>query len=267
MKEITFTSKFHDNKLTFARVTKSEWIKFRSIRSNWIVLSLTVLVIVGFSALSAIMSQHRNGPSDRTPFDRMLTGVNLSVLIISVFGGVLGSREYSSGMIKSSFSAVPRRLPVLFNRVIIFVATMLPLLLISILAAFFIGSALFKHDGTVVPKFGDPFIARALFGYAFYVLGLGILGLLIGFLTRQTALAIGITVGGILFLPALLGAILPSSWHKVLEYLPSNAGGAFTSPTAFSVNSLSPNMGGGVFLLWIIGVFVLTSYSMLSRDV
>ena len=267
MSQATYASKFRENKITFTRVTKSEWIKFRSIRSNWVVLAMTVLVIVGFSALSALVSQHRNGPSDRTPLDRILTGVNLSVLIISVFGAVLGSREYSSGMIKSSFSAVPRRLPVLFNKVIIFIATTFPVIIVSTLAAFFIGSALFKHYGTVIPKFGDPFIARALFGYAFYILGLGLFGLLIGMLTRQTAIAIGITVGGVLFLPALLGAILPSSWHTVLEYLPSNAGGDFDSPVAHNVNSLSPTLGGVVFALWIIGVFVLTSYSMLSRDV
>ena len=99
------------------------------------------------------------------------------------------------------------------------------------------------------------------------MLGLGLIGLSVGILVRQTAIAIGITVGGVLFLPALLGAILPNSWHKVLEYLPSNAGGAFTTPNGISIDSLSPTVGGIVFIAWIIGVFALTSFSLVKRDV
>ena len=267
MSSTIFISKFRENKITFGRVTKSEWIKFRSIRSNWITVLLTMVVIVGFGVLSAILSQHRSGPSDRTPLDRVLTGANFAVLIISVLGSVLGAKEFSSGMIKTAFTTVPRRLPVLFNKIIIFVSTVLPALLISILAAFFIGSSIFKHYGTAIPHWGDPFIARSLIGFALYILGLGIIGLCIGMLTRNTAASIGIVVGGVLFLPALLGALLPTSWRTVLEYLPSNAGAAFTTPTAISVNSLSPTTGGVVFVAWIVGILLLTSWAVRSRDV
>jgi len=274
----TYTSRFRDNKLSFLGVTKSEWIKFRSIRSNWITLFMTFAVIVGFGILSASINRHGGqggGGEQRTPFDRVLTGVNLSVLIIAVFGGVFGAREYGSGMIRSSFSAVPRRLPVFFNKIILFSKAVFPTLLIAIFLAFSIGTKILKHNATstqnsfltAVPKLGDPFIVRALIGNTFYVLGLGLIGLAIGVLVRQTAIAIGITVGGVLFLPALLGAILPSSWHKVLEYLPSNAGGSFTTPAANTVNALSPTAGGAVFLAWIVGVFALTCVVLKKRDV
>ncbi len=267
--QASYTSRFRDNKLTFLRVTNSEWIKFRSIRSNWITLIMTFAVVVGFGILSASINRHRGGGGGevRSPFDRVLTGVNLSVLIIAVFGGVFGAREYGSGMIKSSFSAVPRRLPVFFNKIILFSKAVFPTLLIAVFLAFTIGTSILKHNGTTVPKLGDPFILRALIGNIFYVLGLGLLGLAIGILVRQTAIAIGITVGGVLFLPALLGAVLPNSWHKVLEYLPSNAGGAFTTPNGVSINSLSPTAGGIVFLAWILGVFALTSFALVRRDV
>ena len=268
-KPANYTSRFRENKITFLRVTNSEWIKFRSIRSNWITLALTFLVIVGFGILSASINRHRGGGAGevRSPFDRVLTGVNLSVLIIAVFGGVFGAREYGSGMIKSSFSAVPRRLPVFFNKIILFSKAVFPTLLIAVFLAFMIGTSILKHNGTAVPKLGDPFILRALLGNIFYVLGLGLIGLSVGILVRQTAIAIGITVGGVLFLPALFGAVLPNSWHKALEYLPSNAGGAFTAPNGVSINSLSPTTGGIVFIAWIIGVFALTSFSLVKRDV
>jgi hypothetical protein len=73
-------------------------------------------------------------------------------------------------------------------------------------------------------------------------------------------------IGGILFIPALLGALLPSSWTKILKYLPSNAGDAFLQPNAISINSLSPSKGGLVFALWILAAILGASYSLLRRD-
>jgi ABC-2 type transport system permease protein len=266
MTQLKTRSRFSNQKVSAGRVFKSELIKFKSLKSNWITLVLTVIVIIGFSALSAVLSQHRHGPSDRSTFDRVLTGANFAVLIISVLGSIMGSREYSSGVIRTSFTSVPKRLPVLFTKLATFILMVLPLLMASIIAAFFLGMSLFKHYGDQVIHWSDPFVARSLIGFAFYILGLGVLGLTIGTLTRHTASAIGIVIGGVIFLPALLGAILPSSWHKVLEYLPSNAGAAFTNPTGVSINSLSPSMGALVFTAWILLAIVAAAFAMVRRD-
>lgn len=266
MTQLQTRSRFSDQKVSFVRTLKSELIKFKSLKSNWITLILTVIVIVGFSALSAVLSQHRSGPSDRSSFQRVLTGANFAVLIISVLGSIVGSREYGSGMIRTSFTAVPKRLPVLFAKLATFVLMVLPLLVASIIAAFFLGMSLYEHYGVQIVHWSDPFVARALIGFALYILGLGLLGLTIGTLTRHTASAIGIVIGGIIFLPALLGALLPNSWHKVLEYLPSNAGNAFTNPTAFSINSLSPTKGALVFAAWILLAITAASFAMEKRD-
>ncbi|MEI6649748.1 MAG: ABC transporter permease [Actinomycetes bacterium] len=270
MTQIQTPSKFTALKVSFPKVLKSEFIKFKSLKSNWITLALTVAAIIGFSVLSAILSEHRpNGGGDgehRSTFERVMTGANFAILIISVLGSIMGSREYSSGMIRTSFTAVPKRLPVLFSKLITFVYTVLPLMLISIFAAFALGMSLFKHYGLAVMHLSDPFVSRALFGYAFYIVGLGILGLTIGTLTRHTASAIGIVIGGVLFLPALLGALLPTSWQKILEYLPSNAGGAFLNPTPLSINLLSPTLGALVFAGWIVLAIGGASYAMQKRD-
>ena len=262
-------SRFTGLKVSFPKVLKSEFIKFKSLKSNWITLTLTVLAIIGFSVLSAILSEHRTGGGDgehRTTFERVMTGANFAILIISVLGSIMGSREYSSGMIRTSFTAVPKRLPVLFSKLITFIYTVLPLMLISIFSAFTVGMSIFKHYGLAVMHVSDPFVARALFGYAFYIVGLGILGLTIGTLTRHTAAAIGIVIGGVLFLPALLGALLPSGWQKILEYLPSNAGASFLNPTPLSINLLSPPNGALVFAAWILLAIVGAGYAMQRRD-
>lgn len=267
MTEVKTPSRFSNRKAGFPQILKSEFIKFTSLKSNWITLVLTVVIVIGFSALSAVLSQHRDGPSDRSVYQRVLTGANFAVLIISVLGSIMGSREYSSGMIRTSFTAVPKRIPVLLAKLVTFIVMVLPLLMAAIITAFFLGMSLFKHYGVQISHWSDPFVARALIGFALYILGLGILGLTIGTLTRHTASAIGIVIGGIIFLPALLGAILPDSWHKVLKYLPSNAGDAFTNPTSFSINSLSPTNGALVFSAWILLSIVAAGVVMGKRDV
>ena len=104
---------------------------------------------------------------------------------------------------------MPPRLPVLINKVIIFSTVILPKMIVAILVSFYFGFAILKHNGTVGPKLSDPFSFRPLMSYAFYVLGLGLFDFYILMLTRQPAIVIGVTVGGMTFLPALLGAILP----------------------------------------------------------
>lgn len=245
---------------------KSEWIKFKSLRSNWVTLILTMLVIIGFSVLSAVLSHSRHGHGDRSTFDRVLTGANFAVLIIMVFGTATGAREFSSGLIRVTFSAIPKRWPVLFGKIVVFTSITLPLILISVVSAFFLGMSLFKHYGLSTVKWSDPNIPRAVIGFAFYIIGLGVIGLAVGALVRHTAAAIGIVIGGILFLPALLGALLPSSWQKILEYLPSNAGGAFTTPHSATLNLLSPGSGALVFGGWIIIAIVGAFFSIVKRD-
>lgn len=260
-------SKFAKNKVTWFSALKSEWVKFYSLRSNWITMILTVAAIIGFSILSAVLSHSQgNGPRDRSDFERVLTGANFAVLIISVFGSVMGAREYSSGMIRTSITAIPTRLPVLLNKLTIFFLIVFPAILVSVIIAFFLGMSLFQHYGLPINHWSDPFIARAVIGRAFYIVGLGLLGLSVGIMLRHTAAAIGVVIGGILFIPALLGALLPSSWTKILKYLPSNAGDSFTQPNGISINALSPTKGGIVFLIWILLAIVGASYSLLKRD-
>ncbi len=259
---------------TPVRVLRSEWIKTRSLRSTWLTAGAILLVIVAFGVLSAMAAggdiTGPNGGGARLatrggPLTTVLAGANVAVLVVAVFGSVVGAREFSSGMIRTTFAAVPRRLPVLWGKLITFVAVVLPVVLVGLLAVFFAGMAVLSNAGADTVSWSDDGVTRALFGHAYYIVGLGLIGLALGVLLRGTAAAIGTTIGAVLFLPALATALLPSDWSAVLKYLPSNAGSAFTmlNPTG---DVLTPWQGFAVFTGWVVLAVVGAVLALLRRD-
>jgi ABC-type transport system involved in multi-copper enzyme maturation permease subunit len=264
---------------TSARVLRSEWIKTRSLRSTWITAAAILLVVVAFGVLAALVAGGdltgpnggANGGGPRLagrggPLGIVLAGANLAVLVVAVFGSVVGAREFSSGMIRATFAAVPRRLPVLWGKLLTFVAVVLPVAVVGLLAAFFAGMAVLSNAGAASLSWSDDGVARAVLGQAYYIVGLGLIGLALGVLLRSTAAAIGTTIGAVLFVPALATALLPSDWSAVLKYLPSNAGGAFTSLTSTG-DVLTSWQGFAVFTGWVVLAIAGAVVALLRRDV
>ena len=259
---------------TTPRVLRAEWIKTRTLRSTWLTTAATLLVIVGFGVLAALAAGGDiTGPNGGGPrlvgrggaLGTVLAGANLAVLVVAVFGSVVGAREFSSGMIRTTFAAVPKRLPVLWGKLISFVAVVLPTVVVGLLAAFFAGMAVLGHAGADTLSWSDDGVVRSLFGHAYYIVGLGLIGLALGLLLRSTAAAIGTTLGAVLFLPALATALLPSDWSAVLKYLPSNAGSAFTSLTATG-DVLTAWQGFAVFSGWVVLAIVGAGVAVVRRD-
>ena len=273
---LTATAPVAARPTTVARVLRSEWVKMRTLRSTWITSAAALLVMVGFGLIAARMqvSTHGGavtGPGNppgtiRNPLSTVLTGANLAVLIASVWGSTIGAREYGTGMIRTTMSVAPRRLPVLWGKLASFAGFMLPTLAVGLLGAFFAGMKVLSGGGLPTMAWGDPGVARSVFGMGYYIFGLGLIGLALGMLLRIQAAAIGTVIGAILFLPALASALLPSSWSEVLKYLPSNAGEAFTTVTQ-GIGKLSAGQGFLVFTAWIATAIACTAIALKRRDV
>jgi ABC-type transport system involved in multi-copper enzyme maturation permease subunit len=255
------------------RVLRSEWIKFRTLRSTWITLASIVLVIVALGVISAMVASGDitpqgggGGPRSLGPLSTVLAGANLAVLIVAVMGSIAGAREFSTGMIRTTFSAVPKRLPVLWSKLITFTVVLLPIVAISVVATFFLGMRILDGGGAATVAWSDDGVARSVLGTAYYIVGLGLIGLAIGFLLRSTAAAIGVVIGAVIFLPALASALLPSSWDELLKYLPSNAATAFTGSSQVGATLLTPGTGLLVFTAWIVLAIVGAAIVLIRRD-
>ena len=241
---------------TTPRVIRSEWIKLRTLRSTWLTIGGMLFAIIAFGLISALtasgqveVTAGQGGPpgfAGTDPVSTVLAGANFAVLIVAVLGAIIGAREYSTGMIRTTLAAVPKRLPVLWGKLTTFVVVVAPVALVGVLVSFFGGMAILDAGGAATVAWSDDGVARAVLGTAAYLVGLGVIGVALGILLRSTAAAIGTVIGAILFVPTLASALLPDSWDDILKYLPSNAGQAFTSLNPADT-LLSPGVGMAVF--------------------
>lgn len=260
---------------TTPRVIRSEWIKLRTLRSTWLTIGGMLFALVSFGLISALtasgqveVAPGQGGPpgfAGADPVATVLAGANFAVLIVAVLGAIVGAREYSTGMIRTTLAAVPRRLPVLWGKLTTFVGVVAPVAVVGVLASFFGGMAILDAGGAATVAWSDDGVARALLGMAAYLVGLGVIGVALGILLRSTAGGIGMVIGAVLFVPTLASALLPDSWNDILKYLPSNAGQAFTSlnPGDALVN---PTVGMAVFAGWVLLAIVGAAIALKRRD-
>ncbi len=199
------------------------------------------------------------------PVSTVLSGANFAVLIVAVLGAIVGAREYSTGMIRTTLAAVPKRLPVLWGKLTTFVGVLAPVALVGVLVSFFAGMAILDAGGAATVSWSDDGVARAVIGTAVYLVGLGVIGVALGILLRSTAGGIGTVIGAVLFVPTLASALLPDSWDGVLKYLPSNAGQAFTSLNPGDT-LLDPGAGMAVFAGWVVLAIVGAAVALKRRD-
>jgi ABC-type transport system involved in multi-copper enzyme maturation permease subunit len=257
-------------RVTQSRVLASEWVKFRSLRSSYIALAATVVVLVGFGLLFAAVVKSRWPEMDlveRARFDPTavsLRGLYLAQLIVGVLGVLTVSGEYSTGMIRASLSAAPRRLPVLWAKLAVFAVVTFVVTTAGSFVAFFAGQAMLSSQH-IQTTLGAPGVLRAVLGTGLYLTVVGMLGVALGWILRHTAGAIGTLFGLLLVLPALASA-LPDSWARHVDpYLPSTAGQALTTVRA-EAETLAPWTGFGVFCVYLVVAVVAAVLLLKRRD-
>jgi ABC-type transport system involved in multi-copper enzyme maturation permease subunit len=253
----------------------AEWTKIRSVRSTIWTLTLFVLVTIGLTAgLSAVIVSSWNGPR-AAPRDARIVldpvsfilgaGIGLGQIIICVLGALVMTSEYSTGVIRASLLAVPRRLPMLVAKTVVFGGLLLVIAEIVSFGSFFVGSALLHSK--VVVTLSDSGVTRAVVGAGLYLTVLGLLAMAIGGLIRHTAGAITTSIGIVLVLPILTG-LLPSDWWWAAHlnaYLPEQAGSLIYSARHQS-DLLTPWQGFGVFCIWLVLLLGVAGYLLNRRD-
>lgn len=269
------------HEVTFRGVLRSEWVKIASLRSTWVTLAFIPVVIAGFGLIGSLTFGRRaaeGGPRGgagagaavtATPdsaFSVALVGSNFALLIIAVLGAVVGSREYSSGMIRLTMTAVPKRLDVLWCKLIVFFAVVTPVVAVSVAGSFVLCMHVIRNRGFDTLTWSDDGVVRTLVGNVGYLVGLGLIGVALGLLLRSLSGSIAAIIGGILFLPTLASALLPQSWSAVLKYLPSQAASAFTELHP-SADVLGLGAGTAVFSGWLVLSIAGAAVALKVRDV
>lgn len=239
-------------RVTQAHVLRSEWTKLWTLRSTrWSLLA----AVFAMAALGMVIAAFQMGhwshldAHERLTYDSINTGVggyHLAQLAIGVLGVLVISGEYATGMIRSSFMAVPHRLPVLWAKAAVFGAVTFVLMLVSAFISFF-GVQAIVTQRHVQHSLGDPHALRVVVGAALFLTVLAVMNVGIGALVRNTAGGIATFVGLLFVLPGVI-AILPSSISdSISPYLPLNAGTAVATSTFDNAHHLAPWAGFALF--------------------
>ncbi|MFF1610616.1 ABC transporter permease, partial [Amycolatopsis sp. NPDC058278] len=259
-------------RVTGRHVLRSEWTKLWSLRSTWITLGLGLVFLVAFGLISAARYKSNIGsgqPLDEdfagaTALNLSLFGTNFAQLALGVLGVLVTAGEYSTGMIRSTLTGVPRRLPVLWAKSAVFGVVALLVGVIGALLAFVFGSAIVSGTPAAM-TLSDTGVLRSLLGAGLYLGLVGVIGVALGALLRSVAGGISVLVGALMLIPGLI-SLLPASWQgDISPYLPSNAGQSMFA-LIHDATSLSPGAGLLVFLGWTVLLLAGAAYRLARSD-
>jgi hypothetical protein len=255
----------------FRNVLAAEWTKLRSVRSTYWSVFTAILLGIGLSA--AISAGTAASYSDLSLHDRLTfdptaistSGLFFAQLALGVFAIVTMSAEYTTGSIRATIAAVPRRGYVLAAKAVL-VAVVSVIVAVGVsFAAFEIGQLIFERHHLQV-SLTDPGVTRAVLGSGLYIGALTLLALGLATIIRHTAGAIT-TLVALVFIVPIVSNLLPESLQRDFSrYLPANAGSAITA-TVRVPELLSPWVGYAVFVGWSGLALGIGWYLLRTRDV
>jgi ABC-2 type transport system permease protein len=258
----------------FTDLLRSEWTKFKTLRSTWWSLGIMIAVSLGVSiaATSVFTANYDHlGAADKTQFQNdtigllLQPGSSFGQLAIAVLGVLLIASEFSTGMIRSTVLAAPRRTPVLAAKAVVLGAVVFVLAEVIAWANFFIGSAIVRTHATVT--LSTPGTLRAILGFGLVMALTALIALAIGALMRHTAGAISVALGTNLVVPGLLG-LIPGSVGQHLSYaMPSRAGQLIMDRTLDPGTPYNQWGGLAIIAAWAVGLTALALVSIKRRDV
>ncbi|MGW7416719.1 ABC transporter permease [Streptomyces sp. NPDC054863] len=249
------------------QVLKSEWTKIRSVRSTVWTLGLAVLFTVGLGFLISLLSKDQFGKMNARelqfvdPTFTSFAGTSLGQLAMIVFGVLVVGNEYSTGMIRTSLAAVPRRGTFLFSKIGIATLLAFVIALVTSFVTFFVGQAAL---GSYQASIGDPGVLRAVIGCSLYMTLIAVFAMGVTMILRSPMLSLGILMPIFFLLAPILGAV--EATRKFAQYLPDQAGSKImqvVSPEN-DVAPYGPWAGLGIMLLWVV-VAVFSGWLVLKR--
>lgn len=271
-------------RLTFGGLLRSEWIKLRSLRSTVWCLGIVIVLAVGVAAASAGLYHLENIsalPKDVANgyvVSAATIGLSFTQLAVAVLGVLVISGEYATGMIRSTYTADPRRLGAYFAKFIVLAVVVFVVGVISVGISAIVGTVIFEGRG-LHPDLFSSSVLLPLLGGAAYLTLIAMLAFALGSILRSSAGGIATILGFLLVLPvvaSLLARLTQATWvENAAAFLPSEAGQhlyTYVSPNAHivvtnGIVSLNAWQGGLVLLAWVAVATVVGAILTKRRDV
>lgn len=274
--------------VTFARVVRSEWIKLRTLRSTvWsfaIIVVMTVLIGLLFASVYDVSfgpAQDQAG-QNTIALAAVTGGVSLTQLVAAVLGVLIISGEYTTGMIRSTLAAVPRRLPALWAKALVLAVCTFVIGLVASAVTLLITVPILAGKG-IEPQLLDGDFVRSVLGTAAYLALIALLAYGLGVILRSSAGGIAAAAGLIFLVPTVLSivaAVSGTAWlSNASAFLPSNAGARMYAynagePDPFAaagadlseVITLDAGQGALVLVAWVVVLLGVGAVLLKRRD-
>lgn len=220
----------------------SEWTKIRTVRSTMWTLGIFVILVLGIGV--AVAANTADTDYEGFPFTLpAFFGLVLGQICLITLGVLVVSSEYGTGMVRTTFTASPRRHRVLAAKMLVFFAVAF------VISAAAIGLVGLMTSGMHSGATGSTPVAGTILKGALYVSLLGVLAVAVGSMLRHSAGAIT-TMLAVVLLPAILPGFLMMSdamrelGQKMVDYNAPNA-----LARIFALNDDAGNGGSQLLLL------------------
>jgi hypothetical protein len=264
---------------TFLRVLNSEFIKFRTLLSTLILLGSTVLVVVGFGALSAwgtgqFAEAASTDPQAAAAFAAQggdlavgvpTSGIAFAQLILGSLGVLLMSSEFTTGMARSTFAAVPRRLPAFAAKLLVVIVTAYVLTAVSVFLAGLVSLPILDNYGLKLDLASSQSIKMLLVN-SLYVAAVAAIGMSLGALIRNSAGGI-MSLVGLFFVAPIAFQLIPGDFFvEARKYLPGNSVEPLIAVEHLP-NTLEAWQAGLLLGAWVVVPVLLAAVLLKKRDV
>jgi ABC-2 type transport system permease protein len=235
------------------RVLHAEWTKLRTTPGLW---ALLIAVVAGTAGIGAAADSCA-GPVCGTDLPKLsLTGVQLGQAVVAVLAVLVMGNEYSTGLIRLTLSAVPRRGLVLFSKALLTAGLIALTSVVAVACSLLLGHLLVA---------GYSIALRPALGSVLYLVLVGLLSLGLATAVRQAAAAVGVVLALLYAVPIVTGVVTDPTWQRRLERAgPATAGLAVQVTGGDAV--IGPWWGLGVLALWSLGALLLGWLTLTRRD-
>jgi len=236
----------------------AEWTKLRTVSGPaWLLLGVVALT----AAVSAAADGATHCPAGMNcpvdPAKLSLTGIQFGQAVVAILAVLVICNEYSTGMIRTTFTAMPRRLLVYAAKAVIVAVVVLAAGAVAVLGSVLAGHLILPSHGFTASRGFHPVwlsygpALRAATGSVLYLALIALLSLGIAALVRDSAVAIGAVLAILYLFPIILAFVTDPAWqHRLERWTPTNAGLTIQATTGLRNLAISPWGGLGVLAIW-----------------
>ena len=258
---------------TGAEALHAEWTKLRTLPGTGWLLAAAAAVTIAVSAAADAASSCPSGGCPADPAKLTLTGVQVGQAIVAIIAVLAISSEYSTGMIRVTLTAMPRRWSVLGSKAAVVGGLVLVTGALAVLGSVLAGRLILPGRGFTAGhgfaslSLGDGAVLRAACGSVLYLALIALLALGIATAVRDSAVAIGLVLGLLYLFPIVSTVVGNPHWQRHLEQVsPMTAGLSIQATADLPALPLAPWQGLGVLAAWAFGALLLGALALRLRD-